>query len=105
MPDSDTKIKRKPIHTINVKKIEIDENMNIYPSLTRGDEVKITSELLRFKTARLSIFNLSGEEINCEHHFTNKSVKVNIESLKPGSYFAVVIYGDRRSCGKFVIVK
>lgn len=104
-PDSNTKIKRKSIHTINVKKLKIDENMNIYPSLTRGGKVKITSELLSYKTARLSIFNISGEEVNCKHNFINKSVEVNVESLKAGSYFAVVIYGDRRSCGKFVIVK
>ena len=79
--------------------------MNIYPSLTRGGKVKITSELLSYKTARLSIFNISGEEVNCKHNFINKSVEVNVESLKAGSYFAVVIYGDRRSCGKFVVVK
>ena len=105
LPDLNTKIKRKSIHTINVKKLKIDENMNIYPSLTRGGKVKIASELLSYKTARLSIFNISGEEVNCKHNFINKSVEVNVESLKAGSYFAVVIYGDRRSCGKFVVVK
>lgn len=89
----------------NIHELELDEGMGIYPSPAKGSEVKITSDLLAFKDASLSVFNLSGSIIECQQHLSSKSITVNIEKLKSGSYIAIVTSRGKRSCGKFIVTK
>ena len=89
----------------NIHELELDEGMSINPSPAIGSEVKITSDLLAFKDASLSIFNLSGSKIECQQQLSRRSITVNIKRLKSGSYYAIVTSRGKRSCGKFVVVK
>jgi hypothetical protein len=93
------------LQKLDVKKLEISENIKIYPNPVEGIEMNVTSDLITVEDAQLSIVNSLGQEVKCLQSSNGESVKVNVLDLKSGSYFAVITSEGRRSSGKFVVVK
>jgi hypothetical protein len=93
------------LEQFDIDNIDANEDIIIYPNPAGGENVIVTSDLLKFENVQLSIVSLSGQEIKCPQDSNSGSTKVNIEGLKSGSYFVVITNGGRSSSGKFVVVK